>query len=127
MAHGFPPTDEPLEKPDAKLAEVGAKLVTKQYGFGCVDCHAVGPQKAQAVFEAEGINFARAAERLRPGYYQRWMLNPPRVEPGTKMPRYADGQGNTPLADVLGGDAKQQFEAIRHYLLQIGSGRAGQK
>jgi hypothetical protein len=32
------------------------------------------------------------------------------------MPRYADGKGKTAFTDVLGGDARQQFEAIWQYL-----------
>jgi hypothetical protein len=34
------------------------------------------------------------------------------------MPSFADTSGKTALKDVLGGDAKQQFNAICNYLLE---------
>jgi hypothetical protein len=34
------------------------------------------------------------------------------------MPSFADTEGKTALKDILGGDAKQQFDAIWNYLLQ---------
>ena len=33
-----------------------------------------------------------------------------------KMPRFADDDGNTPLSDVLGGQAAAQFDAMWQYL-----------
>jgi hypothetical protein len=57
-------------------------------------------------------------ERLRKDYYHRWMLNPIALDPATKMPRFSDDDGKTPLRDSLSGDAGKQFEAIWQYLLQ---------
>ncbi|MCA9412316.1 MAG: hypothetical protein KC944_13960, partial [Candidatus Omnitrophica bacterium] len=68
--------------------------------------------------ESEGINFMYAAERLRPGYALHWMFNPLRVNPRTKMPRYTNEQGNTPLVTLLDGEGERQFEAIWNYLLR---------
>jgi hypothetical protein len=44
------------------------------------------------------------------------LLDPPRIDPDAKMPKYAGEKGKTAIADVLGGDAVQQFEAIWQYL-----------
>jgi hypothetical protein len=43
-------------------------------------------------------------------------MHPLRIDPETKMPRFADDEGKTPLADVLGGRAAEQFDAIWQYL-----------
>ena len=91
-AWGGPPSGgcapEPAN-PDAAMAEIGKKLVSKE-GFACIDCHAVGSTKA-AAFEVEGVNFALSHERLRKEWFMRWMDNPPAVTPGSKMPRYSEG------------------------------------
>jgi mono/diheme cytochrome c family protein len=116
-AHGVPLVAPPLEKPDADLAEAGKKLIARQGGFSCVQCHGVGEMKAFAPFEAPAINFVHVADRLTREYYDRWVYNPQRVMPGTRMPNFADGEGKTALKDILGGDAKRQFDAIWNYLL----------
>jgi mono/diheme cytochrome c family protein len=117
LEHGFPATSPALPKPDPELAQTGQKLTSKTAGFSCVQCHAVGEQKALAPFEAPAPNFAYVAERLRPEYYKRWMLKPQRVLPGTRMPDFADAAGTTPLKNILDGNAHKQFDSIWNYLL----------
>jgi hypothetical protein len=68
------------------------------------------------VFEAEGVDFALAKERLRQEYFTRWIVNPLRIDFATKMPRYVDKQGKTQLFD---GDAKKQIDAIWQFLLGL--------
>ena len=119
MMHGYPPEDGGAEHLVAPLAEAGEKLIGKQWGFGCTDCHGLGDLPPQAVFEAQGINLADVPQRLRYDWYLRWMLHPPRIEPATKMPRYADDRGQTQLNDVLGGQGEEQFQAIWSYLQQL--------
>ena len=58
-----------------------------------------------------------AGDRLQPNYYRRWMLNPLRFDPQTKMPVYFDEDGKSPLTELLDGDALKQIETIRQYLL----------
>ena len=114
--HGFGTAIEPETAVDQKSAKAGEILLGANGGFNCVTCHAVGDQPATAVFEAPGINFAFATDRLRHGYYQRWVLHPLRVDPESKMPKFADEEGKTPLTDFFAGDARQQFEAIWQFL-----------
>ncbi|HXG47784.1 MAG TPA: c-type cytochrome [Methylomirabilota bacterium] len=114
--HGLPPRTPPAPAPDPELARIGHKLVGKEGGFSCVSCHAVGSMLALEVFESEGLNLAWAAERLQPSYFTRWMRSPLSIDPQTKMPTYFD-EGQSPLTDVLNGDAERQIQAIWHYLL----------
>jgi mono/diheme cytochrome c family protein len=114
--HGFAPTEDPHPKFDAKLAAIGEKLIPQVGGFNCIQCHAVGAQKAVAPFEAEGINLAYAAVRLRYEYYSRWILDPTRVDPTTRMTKFTQDGKTTALMDVLDGDAHRQFDAIWHFM-----------
>jgi len=52
-----------------------------------------------------------------PEFYRRWMRNPLRIDPQTKMPSYFH-DGRSALFDVLDGDADRQIEALYHYILQ---------
>ena len=116
MSHGRPPiTPEPAEV-EGPTVEDGEKLMGMDGGFNCIQCHSVGSAPAVAVFEAPGINLGYAYQRLQKDYFHRWMLNPLRFEPTTRMPKFAQDDGNTPLTDVLGGKAKDQFEGIWKYL-----------
>jgi mono/diheme cytochrome c family protein len=116
--HGYPPTDEAYPPPDEQMAPVGQKLIGAAGGFSCVQCHAVGPAPPLAPFEAPAMNMQSITERLRKDYYHRWMLNPIKVDPNTKMPAFADAEGRSAIRDVYDGDATQQFEAIWQFLLR---------
>lgn len=117
--HGF--SDKPVGfgAPAGDMVATGGKLVGDQGGFACTVCHDVGKQAASAPFEAPALNLAWASQRLRLSYYERWLLNPQRVDPETKMPRYSDSNVRTQLKQVLEGDGRKQFDAIRQYLLSI--------
>ena len=117
--HGFSEKPAGFGLPATGLADTGAKLVGDQGGFACTVCHAVGKAPATAPFEAPAVNLAWSAERLRLSYYERWLLNPQRVDPETKMPRYSDSNVRTQLKQVLDGDGRRQFDAIREYLLKL--------
>jgi len=121
MEHGFAPVAGNDPEPDLEMAAIGKQLVGRSIdgkaGFACVQCHAIGKKPAENVFEAQGINFAYSKERLRPEYYMRWMLKPARAQPGTRMPAFALEDGTTPFTEVLGGDARKQFDTIWQYLL----------
>lgn len=103
---------------DAARAEVGRTLVGKNGGFSCVSCHAINRAAALEVFESEGLNLAHSAERLRRSFFHRWMRQPMAIDPQTKMPAYFDEDGKSPLAEVFGGDAVKQLDAIWEYLRQ---------
>ena len=116
--HGYSGQPSPEEAIDQELANTGRQLISPIGGFSCVSCHGVGEMRPTQVFESEGINFALSGARLRKDYYRRWILNPLRIDPSTKMPVYFDEEGNSPLYDVLDGDTNRQLDAIWHYLLQ---------
>jgi mono/diheme cytochrome c family protein len=118
MEHGCAPQTEPYPKPDPALVPIGQKLIGTVGGFSCVQCHAVAGAQPLAPFEAPAIDFMHVTERLRKDYYDRWMLNPIALDPATKMPRFSDDDGKTPLRDTLDGEAVKQFDAIWLFLRQ---------
>ena len=117
--HGYPPSLPPDPKPDPALTEAGRMLCGKvpNQGFSCVQCHAAAGEPPFAPFEAPSIDFEHVAERLRHNYYLRWMHDPLRIDPNSKMPRFDDAEGKTALP-AFNGDAQKQFEAIWNYLLE---------
>ena len=117
MLNGHSPVT-PEEPPlDPEKAKIGRKLVSANGGFFCFSCHAIGSLKPAQVFDAQGINLAKVGIRLLPDYYRRWMRNPLRIDPQTKMPAYFN-QGRSALFDVLDGDAERQIDALYQYILQ---------
>ncbi len=118
--HGLPPKTPAEPAPDAEETKIGLKLVSADGGFSCIACHAVGSFGATQVFESAGVNLAYSSERLQRSYFDRWLVKPTGIEPQTKMPEFFQDYPNSPLADIHGGDAKKQVNAIWQYL-QLGS------
>ena len=116
--HGVNLAAEALPSPDPQRAELG-NLLTQRTALDCRQCHAVGNQPAQGDDKtkiAPGINFALVKERLRYDYYQRFTLDPPRFDINTKMPKLATDGKTTKVTTILEGDARQQFDAIWHFI-----------
>ncbi len=112
----------PAEKPPAsatrwpELVRLGEKLFGSDGGFSCSKCHAVGAREAQMEVGFGVIDLIHSKRRLRDEFYLRWMMDPTRVLPMTRMPAYTDEEGNSPLADILGGNGERQFQAIWQYV-----------
>jgi len=117
LEHGCPPASPPPPAPRPELSEIGRALSGPGGGLDCLACHAIGGKSATKVFEAPAPNFKLARERLRPDYFIRWVREPLRVEPGTKMPQFFQG-GRSQLTEVLDGDASKQIDALWNYLLE---------
>ncbi|MDB4323431.1 c-type cytochrome [Akkermansiaceae bacterium] len=116
--HGLAPSTPSKEAPAADKIAIGKDLAGMT-GYACVTCHAIGEAPALAAFEVQGINFALAHQRLRPGYFHQWMQNPTRMVADTKMPKYTNDDGSGLRPDILEGDSAKQFEAIRAYLQTV--------
>lgn len=117
--HGLPQQDVAEAAPNEAKVKAGETLLGNSGGFNCIQCHGLGDQAATAVFEAPAINFVQSIERLRKGYFARWVMAPTRIDPETKMPKYADPEGLTQLTDPLDGKGAEQFDAIREYLRTV--------
>ncbi len=83
-------------------------------GLACVQCHTFGNERALGI---QAINLLTMSQRLRPEWFHRYMLQPTRYRPGTRMPAsFPDGK--SVLTSVYEGDANRQIEALWKYLSQ---------
>ncbi len=81
----------------------------------CAKCHQVSPDTAALGASFLAPELALTKHRLKPEWVKKWIEDPQALQEGTMMPGFfPDGQ--SPLPDVLGGDAGQQIEAMRDYL-----------
>ena len=115
--HGFASASTDRPAVSRQLAEVGSALIEKD-ALGCVDCHAVGPRRALAGRDTETINFNLISQRLRHEFYWRFLRDPQQILPGTMMPTFMD-RGRSTLPTVYAGDARQQSEALWHFMRSL--------
>lgn len=109
---GVEPSDEVREFPyDAEHVEAGRLLVGNR-GFGCISCHDIAGQPNTGT---RGPDLASMNERVRFDWYTRWLDDPQRIEPGTRMPTVFQNR-TTAVKSVLRGDAAAQSQAIWEYL-----------
>jgi hypothetical protein len=124
--HGFPATADPGPAYDEQAAQVGAEVIAAQSGLACNRCHAIDQTPATAPEQALSTNLSFARDRLRYGYYMRWMLFPQRIDPRTRMLKFAPDAKTTPLK-IHEGDARKQFEAVWHHLRHLQQTRTREK
>ncbi|HLQ36505.1 MAG TPA: PA14 domain-containing protein [Planctomycetota bacterium] len=63
---------------------LGQRIVGSS-GNACVTCHRCSGKPATG---AQGMDLAVQHERLKPGWFRDWLLQPARLRPGTRMPTY---------------------------------------
>jgi cytochrome c2 len=105
--------------PDDRMVSVGRTIFND---FQCAKCHPTGnaaPREGEVSTQDLAPDLTKARGRLKPEWIVSWLADPGKIQEGTRMPTFfPDGQ--SPLPDVLNGDAQQQMVAIRDYLMTIG-------
>jgi hypothetical protein len=106
-----PDGDEPKPAVTAEVLTAGRTLAGKN-GHGCISCHDIGGVVGGGT---RGPDLALTAQRVRRDWHVRWLHNPQRIAPGTRMPQvFIDNKAL--LTTVYGGDADRQAEALWAYL-----------
>jgi mono/diheme cytochrome c family protein len=95
--------------------DAARKLVSKDY-FNCFSCHQQGDKKPEGPEEGWAPDLTLARQRLRPQWIIKWLHDPQKVQPGTKMPSFYPGGPD----DILGGKEDLQIEALRDYIMSLG-------
>jgi cbb3-type cytochrome oxidase cytochrome c subunit len=95
----------------AQKIQLGKQIVGKS-GLGCISCHDIG---GVANTGTRGPDLSTINQRVRYNWYERWMHQPLRMAPGTRMPQ-AFIEGKSTLSTVLNGDPQAQAEAMWAYL-----------
>jgi hypothetical protein len=93
-----------------------ARQLLSPVGLDCRQCHAPGDEVLNNENLAQGIGLGYMKERLRPDFYHRWMGDPLRIDPATKMPQFSLDGRTTQARHLLRGDAQRQFQLIWEYL-----------
>ncbi|MCC6510098.1 MAG: DUF1080 domain-containing protein, partial [Pirellulaceae bacterium] len=96
-----------------QLVVEGRKLVGAS-GLACIKCHTYGQRGVPGI---QAIDLLTMTERLRPDWFQRYMLAPTDYRPGTRMP-LSFPEGKSVLTSVLEGRADAQIQAMWLYLAE---------
>jgi cbb3-type cytochrome oxidase cytochrome c subunit/cytochrome c551/c552 len=96
---------------DPEMAAAGRQL-TGVAGMSCIACHSVASYPSIGV---QGPDLASMYERLQPEWFQRWLLDPPKIRPGTRMPAFFPN-GHSTIQNVFDGDPQKQIDALWQYL-----------
>jgi len=91
-------------------------LVTKDY-FDCFSCHQQGDKKPEGPQEGWAPDLNLAYRRLNPNWLIKWLQDPQKVQPGTKMPSFFPGGPD----NILDGKDDRQIEALRDYIMSLGA------
>jgi cytochrome c len=100
--------DGPLHADDAKW---GRKLVGTG-GMSCIQCHTFAGRKSLGI---PAMDLTRMAARLKQDWFHRYLIDPPSLRPGTRMPTFWP-EGKSARADILEGDTERQIQALWVYL-----------
>lgn len=102
-------------EPSPELLKAGRVLMSKDY-FDCFTCHQQGEKKPEGPPENWAPDLSLAKRRLRPVWIGKWLKDPQKIQPGTKMPSYFPGGPD----DILKGNEDRQIQAITEYLMHLG-------
>jgi hypothetical protein len=95
----------------AASLEKGRTLIGKN-AFGCISCHDMAGVPNSGT---RGPDLAKTTQRVRYDWYRRWLEQPLRMQPGTRMPTVFL-EGKSSLDTVLSGHADAQADAMWAYL-----------
>jgi mono/diheme cytochrome c family protein len=93
-----------------------ARQLTSPDFFNCFSCHVRGGKNPEGPPEGWAPDLAMARQRLNPDWIIKWIQDPQKIQPGTKMPSFYPGGPD----DILGGKDDRQIEALRDYLISLG-------
>ncbi|HWP48177.1 MAG TPA: cytochrome c [Candidatus Limnocylindrales bacterium] len=104
--------------PTEESIEAGARLAGPEY-LACFKCHPQGDKKPEGRPEEWAPDLSLARQRLNPDWVVRWLLDPQKIQPGTKMPTYFPEEKSGP-ENILEGNRWKQIAALRDYIFSLG-------
>jgi mono/diheme cytochrome c family protein len=97
---------------DPSAQREAGRTIVGTHGLSCIACHCFNGQPAQTL---QVIDLITAPTRLNEDWFRRFLLDPNRYHPGTRMPAFwPDGKSLLPA--VLDGDTTRQEAALWTYL-----------
>lgn len=104
--------DRLKQNPDYQ--KLGATLFGDQPGFNCQACHVKGTQTPKGKPDTWAPDLTMAKERLRPEWIRGWLVDPAKIQPGTRMPRFQWG-----TIKEIPGTPEEQVEAVKDLLMYL--------
>ncbi|QTN33965.1 c-type cytochrome [Akkermansiaceae bacterium] len=102
----FPPIPQ---AEDRNVRDAATELLGDK-GLNCIACHNYNGKESPGM---KGLDIMTSYQRLQPGWYNEFMLNPAKFRPGIIMPSFWP-DGKALRADILGGDTEAQIAALWH-------------
>ncbi|MDA0839584.1 MAG: hypothetical protein O2857_17590 [Planctomycetota bacterium] len=82
-------------------------------GLDCNKCHFIGDVVPAGDILARAPQLVDVRERIQPRYLLRWLINPPNVVPGTKMPPLFEADK---YQHILKGSQEEHVETVKDVL-----------
>lgn len=100
-----------FDEAEHRVKAVGRQLVGDR-ALACIKCHTFGPHQATGI---QAISLTEMNKRVREDWFLRYLYDPARYRPGTRMPTgFPNGQAV--IRDLYEGDPHQQISAVWLYL-----------
>lgn len=87
----------------------------KLLAVGCIQCH---PIAGEALPGVVGVDLANINKRLHPSWFSRFLRNPGKIKPRTRMPSFFETP-NAENAVLTDAEVGQQIAAMWHYLNSV--------
>ncbi|MEX2117079.1 MAG: c-type cytochrome [Bacteroidota bacterium] len=102
---------------EAKYASPGRKLFEL---YQCAKCHPSGTADLSELSASDlAPDLSLAASRLKPEWIVEWIIDPQKLQPGTRMPTFFY-DGEAPDQETLGGDVREQAKALSAHIWNLG-------
>ena len=96
---------------EQKKAALGRQMVGSK-GLACISCHTYGKFKSTGI---QAIALDTMTQRIREDWFHRYLPDPQKYRPGTRMPTgYPEGKST--VKNVYGGDQSKQLAAMWAFL-----------
>ncbi len=100
-----------IHAPRHRVKAIGRELVSVK-ALACIKCHTFAQYPATGI---QAISLTKMHQRLREDWFARYLLDPQKYRPGTRMPG-SFVNGVSARRDILKGDPDLQINAIWTYL-----------
>lgn len=100
-----------FDEPPHRVKSTGRQLVGDQ-ALACIKCHTFGTHKATGI---QAISLTNMTQRIREDWFLRYLYEPARYRPGTRMPT-GFPEGKAAVRDIYDGDPNRQISAVWTYL-----------
>ena len=101
-----------FSEPEHRI-KADARLMVGDQALSCIKCHTFDKYAATGI---QSLDMTTMTRRLRQEWFHRYLLDPQKYRPGTRMPA-AWPSGRSVVPHILNGDSNVQIEAIWTYLL----------